>query len=169
MEQKLKELSEKNLEANNLIAHYIAEIDDLEFELGQSNRVIKEQQAEIERLTEDQSFDAMLLYSSGLACEQVKAENDELQKQVNELKVKNEHLESENNRLIDEVSKLLDEGWDIMDKEAEICHNRGYVQGVEETAKEILQELYDQIDENTPKWVGVQIKIIAKRKGVEVE
>lgn len=38
-----------------------------------------------------------------------------------------------------------------------------------DTAKEILQELYDQIDENTPKWVGVQIKIIAKRKGVEVE
>ena len=38
-----------------------------------------------------------------------------------------------------------------------------------DTAKEILQELYDQIDENTPKWVGEQIKIIAKRKGLEVE
>ena len=42
-------------------------------------------------------------------------------------------------------------------------------QAVKDTAKEILQELYDQIDENTPKWVGAQIKIIAKRKGVEVE
>jgi hypothetical protein len=38
-----------------------------------------------------------------------------------------------------------------------------------DTAREILQELYDQIDENTPKWVEAQIKIIAKRKGLEVE
>lgn len=43
-------------EANNLIAHYTAEIEDLEFELGHSNRIIQEQQAEIERLREENSF-----------------------------------------------------------------------------------------------------------------
>ena len=42
-------------------------------------------------------------------------------------------------------------------------------QAIKDAVKEILQELYNQIDENTPKWVGEQIKIIAKGKGVEVE
>ena len=38
-----------------------------------------------------------------------------------------------------------------------------------ETAREILKELYEQIDEKTPKWVETQIKIKAKQFGVEVE
>ena len=38
-----------------------------------------------------------------------------------------------------------------------------------ETAKKILNELYEQIDEKTPKWVETQIKIKAKQFGVEVE
>jgi hypothetical protein len=38
-----------------------------------------------------------------------------------------------------------------------------------ETAREILQELYEQIDEKTPKWVETQIKMKAKQFGVEVD
>ena len=60
-----------------------------------------EQKAEIERLTEEHKKDTMLLYASGLACEQVKAENTKLQKQV-------EYWESETKiarRDIDEAVK----------------------------------------------------------------
>lgn len=61
----------------------MAEAVDL---INSKNETIAEQKAEIERLTEAHKKDTMLLYASGLACEQVKAENAELQKQVDELK-----------------------------------------------------------------------------------
>ena len=38
-----------------------------------------------------------------------------------------------------------------------------------ETAKEILKELYGQIDEKTPKWVETQVKMKAKQFGVEIK
>ena len=41
-------------------------------------------------------------------------------------------------------------------------------QSRKETAREILKELYEQIDEKTPKWVETQIKMKAKQFGVEV-
>lgn len=47
--------------------------------------LVEQQKAEIERLTEAHKNDTMLLYASGLACEQVKAEDAELQKQVETL------------------------------------------------------------------------------------
>lgn len=42
-------------------------------------------------------------------------------------------------------------------------------QARKETAREILKELYGQIDEKTPKWVETQVKMKAKQFGVEVE
>lgn len=42
-------------------------------------------------------------------------------------------------------------------------------QARKEAVKQALQELYEQIDEKTSKWVKVQIEMIAKRNGVEVE
>ena len=121
-------------------------------------------QDENERLTEENG--QLKGYNSGL-----EYENVELQKRVDELKAKNEHLESENDRLIDEVSKLLDEGWDIMDKEAEICHNRGYAQAVEETVKEIYDYIKSIEEHGLPtscvgEWVKNRLK---ERYSVEVE
>lgn len=106
--------------------------------------------AEIERLTAEinQRRERMSRMDCNYATElQKKAK---LQKQVDELKTENKELYKEHTTLI--AGSIL--------KQQDI---------VKDTAREILQELYDQIDENTPKWVGVQIKIIAKRKGVEVE
>lgn len=75
---------------------------------------------------------------------------NELQEQVDELKGQNEWLTNEKTYLKQCADAFLGD----------------YKNSVKDTAKEILQELYDEIDENTPKWVGVQIKIIAKRYGV---
>lgn len=87
-----------------------------------------------------------------------------------------ERLNKENDQLVIEKRIIKDQKYEALQKLDEMTNKcneiywfKHYEQAEKDTAKEILQELYDQIDENTPKWVGVQIKIIAKRKGVEVE
>lgn len=87
-----------------------------------------------------------------------------------------ERLNKENDQLVIEKRIIKDQKYEALQKLDEMTNKcneiywfKHYEQAVKDTAREILQELYDQIDENTPKWVGVQIKIIAKRKGVEVE
>ena len=147
-------------EANNLIAHYTAEIDDLEFELGQSNRMISEQQAEIEQLREEKKFDAMLLYASGLACEQVKAENSELQKQVDELK---EELK--------EARKELEKFEDIRDKAIEVCDNchKKYTQKIEQVIEDTAKKCWELKKQQYLKgydWVKSEFE---KQFGIEVE
>ena len=108
-----------------------------------------------------------------------KAEIERLKKRHGVALLRNDDLDLENYELkkqVDELNAELEKAYEIerANIQAEIaeagtsCH-WCKEQAVKDTAKEILQELYDQIDENTPKWVGVQIKIIAKRKGVEVE
>ena len=69
-----------------------AEIEQLKSDLSTCSNIEKQEKetnaklrAEIEQLMEEKKSDSMLLYASGLACEQVKAENAELQKQVDEL------------------------------------------------------------------------------------
>ena len=83
------------------------------------------------------------------------------------------NLENQRNNLQKQVDELktrdMSEMRDLFNAETDRLIEKAHQQAEKDTAKEILQELYDQIDENTPKWVGVQIKIIAKRKGVEVE
>ena len=115
--------------------------------------LINRQKAEIERLAEEKNELLDELIDKRGKMDKAQQEvyiyqdrNYELQKQVDELKA---------NQVI-ECHGML-KGCDMVN------------QAVKDTAKEILQELYDQIDENTPKWVEVQIKIIAKRKGVEVD
>jgi hypothetical protein len=74
-------------------------------------------------------------------------------------------------------NKLFPEGSVVLSREEyeKLCHLAyfGYEdvkeQARKETAREILQELYVQIDEKTPKWVETQIKMKAKQFGVEVE
>ena len=160
LEQKLRELSEQNLEANNLIVHYIAEIEDLEFELGQSNRMIDEQQAEIKRLKQDQAFDAMLLYSSGLACEQVKAENDELKKQVDKL---TEELQ--------QSYKELEKFEDMRNKAIEVCDNchKKYTQKIEQVIEDTAKKCWELKKQQYLKgydWVKNEFE---KQFGIEVE
>jgi DNA repair exonuclease SbcCD ATPase subunit len=93
-------------EAKNLIAHYTAEIEDLEFELGQSNKIIKEQQAEIEQLKEKYQNAHREGYEHGKLENQYEVaelaiENAELQKQVDELKFADGASHSE-----DEIRKV---------------------------------------------------------------
>ena len=55
----------------------------------------------------------------------------------------------------------------ILELEKRLC-NIAY-EARKETAREILKELYEQIDEKTPKWVETQIKMKAEQFCVEVE
>lgn len=142
------------IEANNLIAHYIAEIEDLEFELGQSNRIILKQQAEIERLKDENCHD----YHCMCLAQQEKAE---LQKQV------------------DEFEDMRDKAIEVCDS----CHKK-YAQKIEkavkDTVKEITEELLCTVLNLTP-YMDIpqvafaldncrrKVKEIAKRKGVEAE
>ena len=131
--------------------------------------LLKRQKAEIERLTEEKKSDSMLLYASGLACEQVKAENAELQKQVDELK----------------DLKFTQEHCDLYmeNKWLKECIEIAKQQAVKDTAKEIFTELLKA--ENVRKEVVKdelsgghyivsvvnvdKIRELAKEKGVEVE
>ena len=71
--------------------------------------------------------------------------------------------------------KLLEGSVVLSKEEWETLHN-DYAKALynarrderKETAREILKELYEQIDEKTPKWVETQIKMKAKQFGVEV-
>ena len=70
-------------------------------------------------------------------------------------------------------NKLFPEGSVVLSKEEyqndfNSQFNKGYEIARKETAREILKELYEQIDEKTPKWVETQIKMKAKQFGVEV-
>ena len=74
-----------------------------------------------------------------------------------------------------ELERKLKELEEQRDRQAYIAEDliqekhRWTEQARKEAVKEALQELYEQIDEKTPKWVKVQIEMIAKRNGVEVE
>jgi predicted RNase H-like nuclease (RuvC/YqgF family) len=140
-------------EAKNLMAHYTAEIEDLEFELGQSNKIIKEQQAEIEQLKEKYQNAHREGYEHGKLENQYEVaelaiENAELQKQVDELKGK--------------ICELVADKCKLVVKEQ---------QTVKGTVKEFATELLE-----TKMKIGYEyyvfadnIKVIAKQKGVEVE
>lgn len=156
--------------------------DNLYNELMQSIKHLEEYEKQIERLTEEKNDwekscrmwseankKNHLKFTKTLEklCQERK-EKAELQKQVDELTDKNKHLDSENTRLICEMDKMLDEGWDIMDEEAD----GWYKKGVKDTAKEILQSLYDACKDDDYGQVVLDysnIESLAKQFGVEVE
>ena len=111
--------------------------------------LIHRQKAEIERLTEERDKakrdNTSLLYNVS----RVEKENAEFQKQVNELK----------NRFENKACCNMSENCSMIQ------------QAVKDTAKEILQELWDETEplNESHKWVKLRKKNIASRKGVEVE
>ena len=144
-------------EAKNLIAHYTAEIEDLEFELGQSNKTVKEQQAEIEQLKEKYQNAHREGYEHGKLENQYEVaelaiENAELQKQVDELKGK--------------ICELVADKCKLVVKEK---------QAVKGTAREALQDIYNK--STCISYYGKQYRAIetvrfdgiVKSNGVEVE
>lgn len=80
-------------------------------------------------------------------------------------------LQKERIRLENQLSEMEEQ----RDRQAYIAEDliqekhRWTEQARKEAVKQALQELYEQIDEKTPKWVKVQIETIAMRNGVEVE
>jgi uncharacterized protein YhaN len=114
--------------------------------------IINRQKAEIERLT--------------IAEKQYLSEIKRLNKSCGLFDIKLKEQIKETYDYVHKADKLKKRNAELQKQVEELTEERYYTE--QDTAKEILQELYDQIDENTPKWVGVQIKIIAKRKGVEV-
>lgn len=112
-------------------------------------------QEEIERLTAeiDRRREMMSRMDCNYATELHK--NKELQKQMDELKGQNEWLTNENTYLKQCADAFLGD----------------YKNSVKDTAKEILQELWDETEpmNESHKWVRLRIKNIAMRKGVEVE
>ena len=139
-------------------------------------KALKEQKAEIERLLEEKKSDAMLLYASGLACEQVKAENAELQKQVEAWKAKARELEqaweiSSSNEVVlqKQVDELKKENYELskrlvdeFEKFKVVAYEKVHKKAVKDTAREILQELCGHGTTYVKKW-------IKERYGVEVE
>lgn len=146
-------------------------------------KIIAEQKAEIERLTEEKND---ILFDFKDRVTSAEQENAELQKQVDELKKrlhwiwaigvdydgcdKAESLKE----LIDEMVQLTQ----IESKDLQVIECHGMLKGcdmvkqaVKDTAKEILQELWDETEplNESHKWVRLRIKNIASRKGVEVE
>ena len=130
-----------------------------------SNNEIGALKAEIERLTEE-------LEAKKKECREIAddyqemgtfyynetVKTAELKKQVDELEAENEELAEANFKL----KTLYD-------------YSKGYKagrrDGRHDTAKEILQELWDETEplNESHKWVRLRIKNIASRKGVEVE
>ena len=98
---------------------------------------------------------------------------EDLRRIIHRLQDENSKQKAEIERLTEELNGTISMNEMYVEKVRQNAELQKQVdelkQAVKDTAKEILQELYDQIDDNTSKWVGVQIKIIAKRKGVEVE
>lgn len=83
-----------------------------------------------------------------------------------------EHLKAKSTRIpIDQDGNFIEYAVYDTDKVLSKTEYKDYIynKARKEAVKEALQELYEQIDEKTPKWVKVQIEMIAKRNGVEVE
>ena len=113
-------------------------------QVGHAELVIEEQKAEIERLTEENEAYKEVKHIDII--NELSKENAELQKQVDE-------RENEIDRLEKVVHDQAEQYWDCKE------------QAVKDTAKEILQELYEYPHEYHER----KILEIAKRKGVEVE
>ena len=129
-------------------------LTDNEFEAAR--KMIAEQKAEIERLTEELKNCGQDLIDSHREQEELQDRNAELQKQVDELKTKIE----------------LEKEWgDIKVAQALVDFKTWKQQTIKDTAKEILQELWDETEplNESHKWMRLRIKNIASRKGVEVE
>ena len=114
--------------------------------LEQRNKEIADRKAEIERLTELQSRGAYRVAELGI-------ENAELQKQVDELKTKVEFEK---------------EYGDIKVAQALADFKIWKQQAVKDTAKEILNDVREEINEGYIP-ATLKIKELAKRYGVEVE
>ena len=152
---------------------------ELRKELTEHEEFTQKAKAEIERIAKEKKSDAMLLYASGLACEQVKTENAELQKQVDELTAKYRNLENNyeyTHELYRQYEKQVDELTDKLGKVLleididEMLVAKGVEQAVKDTAKEIFTDLLKEF--SLRKSCGnadVVVREIATRKGVEVE
>lgn len=90
-------------------------------------------------------------------------------------KEEQEYLQAITEKRIKELKKQLAELEEQRDRQAYIAEeliqekHRWAEQARKETAKEILNRLYEQINETDPQWFGAQIKIIAEKYGVKVE
>lgn len=87
----------------------------------------------------------------------------------------NESLIKTNEMLVDKgnaLQKQVDERENEIDRLEKVVHEQAeqYYDCKERTAKNILQELWDETEPTeNDEWVRVKIQEIAKRKGVEVE
>ena len=113
------------------------------------------QKAEIERLA--------------LAVEGLKGENKVIHKENDELLGKIERLTKENSNVISMNDALYREKAELQKQVDELKEERYYTE--QDTAKEILQQMYDETEPCTKshEWVRKRIKEIAKSKGVEVK
>lgn len=102
-------------------------------------------------------------------------------------KKENERLTEERDIYLDDCSSVrhklrqeIEEKFELQKQVDELLQEKGFLiarqnqgkkQAVKDTAKEILQELWDETEPNTKshEWVRKRVKEIAKRKGVEVE
>lgn len=99
---------------------------------------------------------------------------------VHRLQAENERLTEKYENMHAEIILLNEEKFKLKRQASILLSEKGFIlaeravireQAVKDTAKEILQELWDETEplNESHKWVRLRIKNIASRKGVEVE
>lgn len=152
-----------------------------------AENVIEEQKAEIEKLLCKNAelevrCEGVLkdYYTQSKTCDEQRLEIERLGRRngekiikIDDLEVKVMDLEKEKDELQKQVDELTDKLGKVLSgiKADELLTAKGIEQAIKDTAKKILQELWDETEPLTEshKWVRLRIKNIASRKGVEVE
>lgn len=127
-----------------------------------SDKIFYEQKTEIERLTEENGY-------IKANADQFLADYQKVQKQVDELTEEQENMQAIIFGLEEEKRELKKENAKVILFNDTLYREKQ--QAVKETARGILQELWDETEplNESHKWVRLRIKNIARRKVVEVK